>query len=83
MELENQIRQLITADLEKEKILVDDVEYLEEDNTNFLRIVIDKEGVVDIDTCVLATRIINPILDTADLIEENYILDITSKEKGE
>ena len=37
---------------------------------------------LDIDTIVEATNIINPILDEYDLIEEEYILDISSKERG-
>jgi cysteine synthase A len=34
------------------------------------------------DTIVEATNIINPILDEYDLIDEEYILDISSKERG-
>ena len=31
----------------------------------------------------MATRIINPLLDKADLIEEEYMLDVYAKEKGD
>ena len=54
-----------------------------EGSNYFLRITIDREKPIDIDTCVLVTKIINPLLDEADIIKDSYILDISSKEKGE
>ena len=42
-------------------------------------IIIDKMPYVDLDTCVEATHIINPILDEADLIDESYVLNVCSK----
>lgn len=83
MKLEDRVRELISDRLGELDIIVDDVMYVKEDGNYFLRIVIDKNGVVDIDTCVEATKVINPILDEADLIDEAYILDVTSKERGE
>ena len=83
MKLEDKVRELISDKLQEVSIIVDDVMYVMEDGNYFLRIVIDKNGVVDIDTCVEATNIINPILDEADLIKNAYILDVTSKERGE
>lgn len=63
-------------------IRVDSVKLEKEDNNLFLRIVIDRDEIIDIDTCVEATNIINPILDREDPIEESYILDVSTKEKG-
>lgn len=83
MNIEDQVKDLIEKELEKEKIIVDEVLYLEEDNNMFLRIVIDKIPVVDINTCVCATKIINPLLDKSQIVKDSYILDITSKERGE
>ena len=48
-----------------------------------LRVYIDKEGFITIDDCVNVSNLINPILDEKDLIEENYMLDVCSKEKGD
>ena len=48
----------------------------------FLRVVIDKEGTLDVEDCVTVSKLINPILDENDPIEENYILDVCSKEEG-
>ena len=49
---------------------------------NFLNIVLDRINGIDLDTIVEATNIINPLLDEADLINEEYHLDIYGKSKG-
>ena len=56
-----------------------DVLYEDEEGVKNLYIIIDKKAYVVIDTCVLATNIVNPILDKADLIEESYVLNVCSK----
>ncbi len=73
------IRKMVEIPLEKEKIQVVDVYFENENGVSNLYIIIDKKPYVDIDTCVLATNIINPILDKADLIEESYVLNVCSK----
>ena len=59
-----------------------DLKLEKEDNNLFLRIVIDRDEIIDIDKCVEVTNIINPLLDEKDLIKESYILDVSTKEKG-
>ena len=76
------IRQNITEPMNKMDIIIDSIKYEKEGNYNFLRIELDKIGGIDLDTIVEATNIINPIIDELDLIDDSYILDITSKEKG-
>ncbi len=78
----DKIRESIEGPLLEHGITIDEITYEKEGSNNFLRIVIDKQVVVDLDTCVEATHIINDILDEIDVIEESYILDISSKEKG-
>lgn len=82
MKIEDQVKKIIEPSLKEIGVKVDNIEYVKEGTTNFLRITIDKDDIVDIDTCVEATNIINPLLDKADLISESYILDISSKERG-
>jgi len=82
MEIEVKIRNLIEKEIENNNYILDSVEYVKEGSNYFLRVVIDKQGIIDIDDCVTVTNIINPILDKEDLIEDNYILDVCSKEKG-
>lgn len=76
------ITESIEVELSKEEIVVDSVTFEREGKYNFLRIVLDKANGIDLDTIVKATHIINPILDELDLIEEEYILDVLSKERG-
>lgn len=83
MEIEKKVLELLSKPLEKEGVQIDSVVYEKEGGTYFLRVVIDKIGGVDIDTCVDVTHIINPILDEADIIEGSYILDVSSKESGD
>ena len=78
----DEIKKNIEGPLLEKEITVDEIKYEKEGNNYFLRIVIDKPTIVDLDTCVEATHIINDILDKIDVIEEAYILDISSKEKG-
>jgi ribosome maturation factor RimP len=63
--------------------LLDDVIYEKEGGMNFLRIIIDKPGVVLVEDCITVSKVINPLLDDADYILESYVLDVCSKEKGE
>lgn len=82
MDIENQVKKLIEPKLTEIGVKIDNIEYVKEGTNNFLRITIDKDDIVDIDTCVEVTNIVNPILDKEDLIKESYILDISSKERG-
>ena len=77
------IREAISKEMEKENIIVDSVEYVRENNYNFLKVILDKVNGIDLDTIVEATNIINPIIDKLNLIDDEYILDISSKERGE
>lgn len=73
------IQKLIEEPLKEKGIDIYSVSFEEEDGVKNLMIVIDKMPYVDLDTCVEATHIINPILDEADLIEESYVLNVCSK----
>lgn len=81
--IEKKVRELIEKEVSKMGITIDSVTYEKEGSNYFLRIVIDRDKIIDIDTCVEVTRVINPLLDNLDIIEDSYILDISSKEKGE
>ena len=76
------IEEAITKPMEEMNIIVSSVTYEVEGNYNFLRIELDKATGIDLDTIVEATEVINPIIDELDLIDDSYILDIISKEKG-
>lgn len=76
------IRDSITKPMEEMGIVVVDVVFEKENGYNFLKITLDKVNGLDMELIVDATNIINPIIDELDLIEEEYVLDISSKERG-
>ena len=81
--IEQRVRDLLEEEVAKMGIVIDSVTYEKEGSNYFLRIVIDRDKIIDIDTCVEVTKVINPLLDNLNVIEDSYILDISSKEKGE
>ena len=80
--MENKVKEIIGKSLEKLNLVVDSVVYEQENWHNFLRICLDSEDIIDLNLIVEATNIINPLLDEADLINEEYHLDIYGKSKG-
>jgi ribosome maturation factor RimP len=73
-EVENCIEEI----LNNEGIELIDVEYRKEPNGRVLRILIDKEGGVNIDECGKISRQLSDILDVKDVIPFAYTLEISS-----
>ena len=69
--------------LDSLNLFIDDITYGKVDNENTLTIVLDSKEIIPLNKVVMATRIINPILDKLDLIDESYTLDVYAKEKGD
>lgn len=82
MEIALKVKELVKEPIEQNGYMLDEVVYELEGNNYFLRIIIDKPGYITVDDCVTVTKIVNPILDESNMIEDNYILDVCSKEKG-
>ena len=82
MEITKKVEELIKDVIVENGYRLDEVLYVKDDKMNFLRVVIEKDELLTIEDCVTVSKLINPILDEADLIDENYILDVCSKEKG-
>lgn len=55
-----------------------DVEYVKEGAKRILRIKIDSENGITINDCEALHRAIDPVLDEADPIEEQYYLEVSS-----
>ena len=81
--MEEKIRLMLEAPINEKGYFLYKVEYVKENNTMFLRLYIDKKGIMSIDDCVTVSDIVNPILDREDPIEESYILDVCSKGEGD
>lgn len=77
--IEEKIRNLLEDTIKENNYILYKVEYVKENNMMFLRLYIDKDGVMEIDDCVTVSNLVNPILDEADPIDESYILDVCSK----
>ena len=83
MNIEQKVLEVIKEPIEALNINVKEVKYEKENGVFYLRIFIDKEPFITVDDCVLVTNVVNPILDEHDFIENTYMLDISSIEKGE
>ena len=68
---------------EKTDIIVDDVTFEEKGKYKFLTVTLDKVGGIDLETIVEATKVVNEVVDKADITDDSYILDVVSKERGE
>ena len=81
--MEERVKSLIEKPIEEAGYILDSVAYEKEGSTYFLRIVIDKQNdYININDCVKVNGLLDPILDTIDFIDDSYIVDICSKEKG-
>ena len=55
-----------------------DVEYVREGSDYILRVIIDKEGGVDVSDCEAVSRALDPILDEKDPIPDSYQFEVSS-----
>ena len=81
--MEGKIRLLLEDEINKAGFILDEVFYGMDEGVNTLRLVIDKNGYININDCLKVNDIVNPILDREDPISESYVLDVCSKEKGD
>lgn len=81
--IEKKVRSLLEGAIYDAGYVLYSVKYgKDENNTNTLTLIIDKDGYINIGDCVKVNDIVNPLLDEADPISESYVLDVCSKEKG-
>ena len=77
--MEEKVFEALVGPLNDENIELVGVHMGEEDGEKTLFVTIDSANGVDIDLCVKATHIVNPIIDSLDLELEDYVLDVGSK----
>lgn len=68
--------------LEASEIIVDSVAYEARGKYNFLTVTLDKIGGIDLEMIVDATKVVEEVVDKADITDDSYILDVVSKERG-
>jgi len=78
-----ELKSSVEEALKEMNIIVDSVTLEKNGNYKFLTITLDKVNGIDLDTIVEATNIINPIVDKWDMIDDEFILDVISKERDD
>ena len=76
--IESKVEKLLSNSIENLGYELYDVLYEKEGKDYYLRIIIDKPGGIDINDCEKTNNEINPILDEADYIKEQYFLEVSS-----
>lgn len=77
----DKIREVLVKPMKDIDLIIDDISFVNHE----LRIVLDTtdDSIINIDRIVEASKIISKILDKYDFIKEKYVLDVSSKEKGD
>lgn len=73
-----QVENLVRPAIESLGLRLWDVRYEKEGAEWYLKVLIDRDQPMDTDTCELASKTIDPILDEADPIQESYYLEVGS-----
>lgn len=84
--MKEDIIKLVGNNLDSLNVYIFDAKEEKEGKDTYLRVVIDsheKDDIINIDRVVEATKIIDPIIEKADLIKGEYILDVYAKSKGD
>ena len=77
--IEERVEELVKAPIEKLGYSLYDVQYAKEGKDYFLRIFIDNpENSISLEDCEKVNNEIEPLLDTADYIKEQYFLEVSS-----
>lgn len=78
MNIENDVLKLVEKPIKKLGYTNVYVSYKKENSTNVLRISIDKDDVISLDDIIKVNDLISPMLDEANIINNEYMLDVTS-----
>ena len=81
--MEEKIKSLISDAISELGLSVSSVYDTSEEGVKTRNIELDSDSIIDVEKITLATKIINPILDKTNLLDDIDVLDIHSKEKGE
>jgi len=72
------VREAVAAPVESAGYKLWDVDYYKEGPEMILEISIDREGGISLEDCSAVTKLIEPIIDEMDPIEESYCLQVSS-----
>jgi ribosome maturation factor RimP len=78
MDLKEKVKELIEGVIEDMGYRLVDIQFGSEGGRFALIIKIDKEGGVNVEDCAQVSRVIDPILESANLIEKSWVLIVSS-----
>ncbi len=82
--MKREVKKLLDPLIEEFDVYVDDCFIEKVEGYNVLNIVLDSKEIIDLDKVTLVSRVINEVIDTSNVIKEDYDeLDIYAKSKGE
>lgn len=81
--MKEKVSKLVDESIKELNVFVDDAFISRDEGKKIFNIVLDSSEVIDLNKVTEASRIINKIMDSSNLLEEVDELDIYSKEKGE
>lgn len=81
--MKEKLVELAKDKLDEINVSIYDVFLENEGSQKFLRVVIDSNDAIDVSKVVAATKIIDPLVEELDLVEDEYILDVYGKSKGD
>lgn len=81
--MKEKVSSLVDESIKELNVFVDDAFISEEEGKKIFNIVLDSDEVIDLNRITEASRIINKIMDSSDLLGDTDELDIYSREKGE
>lgn len=76
-----EIEELIEKPLESLGLRVAKVEFVK-GKPNQLNIILDSNETINMERIVEATKVISPLIDKCDFTNEQYVLDVSGKERG-
>lgn len=82
--MKEKISALVGQQIQELHVFVDDAFISTEEGKKILNIVLDSEGIIDLNLITEASRMINKSIDNSDLLDDDiFEVDIYSKEKGD
>ena len=78
LSVEARIENLLEPIINNLGYILYDVQYIKEGKDYYLRITIDKDGGISIEDCENVNNAIDEPLDEADIIQDSYILEVSS-----
>jgi len=76
--IEASVQKMVEDIINTSEIELVDIEYVKEGPFKYLRVYIDKPEGITVDDCADLSRALNKKLDDADLIQEQYFLEVSS-----